>query len=123
MQEVGASEIADEIEIETTNNDMAGKFTMATRSDTLSISMSDIVIPGSDIQKALAMSMKHEIPQELDDECVICMEGFTDENPRIPTLCDCGENKACFHLPCLYQWIAKSKNCPVCAAKIVWQEF
>jgi len=90
--------------------------------DTPSISLDEFVMPGSDLQNAMALSMKDEIHQEPGDECVICMDGFTTENPRMPTLCKCGENKTYFHLPCLYQWIEKSKNCPSCAERITWQE-
>jgi Ring finger domain len=57
------------------------------------------------------------------EECVICMEPFDISNPRMPTLCSCGTNKTYFHLPCLYQWIEQSENCPTCRSKITWDEF
>lgn len=83
-----------------------------------------VVLPGSELQAkmALAMSAKLEV-HDHDDECVICMDGFDPTNPRMPTLCGCGENKTYFHLPCLYQWIEQSRNCPSCAKRLRWEEF
>jgi transposase-like protein len=81
-----------------------------------------IVLPGSDIQKQMAAAMAAEL-EEHDDECVICMEGFDPTNPRMPTRCGCGENRTYFHLPCLYQWIEQSKNCPSCRKRLQWEEF
>lgn len=61
--------------------------------------------------------------KEEEEECVICMEGFDPTNPRMPTLCGCGQNKTYFHLPCLYQWIEQDRNCPSCRQKLRWEEF
>eukprot|EP00591_Stephanopyxis_turris_P010186 CAMPEP_0195515418 /NCGR_PEP_ID=MMETSP0794_2-20130614/6487_1 /TAXON_ID=515487 /ORGANISM="Stephanopyxis turris, Strain CCMP 815" /LENGTH=272 /DNA_ID=CAMNT_0040643829 /DNA_START=151 /DNA_END=966 /DNA_ORIENTATION=- len=89
------------------------------------IASNEIVLPGSDLQKAMALKMSEAMKKQQDDssskvttddgdtnrtsgeeidECVICMEEFTSSNPRMPTLCGCGANKTHFHLPCLYQW-------------------
>lgn len=89
------------------------------------------VLPGSDLQAAIALSMGAEI--EYDDngkmrilsssfdftekECVICMEAF-DENPMVKTKCACGENKTLFHKECLHAWLKKSAACPVCKQKL-----
>ncbi|KAI2488629.1 hypothetical protein MHU86_25683 [Fragilaria crotonensis] len=56
------------------------------------------------------------------DECLICLEGFSQDNPRIPTLCGCGTNRTYLHLPCLYQWKEQSQECPVCRQLITWEE-
>ena len=93
-----------------------------------SISLREIVMPGSEVQRAMAKQMKLELDLMNEslhnhDECVICMDGFTPDNPRMPTLCGCGENKTYFHLPCLYQWIEQSRCCPSCRQKLVWEEF
>eukprot|EP00590_Aulacoseira_subarctica_P006001 CAMPEP_0172415952 /NCGR_PEP_ID=MMETSP1064-20121228/2377_1 /TAXON_ID=202472 /ORGANISM="Aulacoseira subarctica , Strain CCAP 1002/5" /LENGTH=228 /DNA_ID=CAMNT_0013153255 /DNA_START=171 /DNA_END=857 /DNA_ORIENTATION=- len=92
-----------------------------------SISFNEIVLPGSEMQRAMAkqMMMDMDLMEESDqDECVICMEGFSPDNPRMPTLCGCGENKTYFHLPCLYQWIDQaSRHCPSCRQKLIWEEF
>eukprot|EP00546_Thalassionema_frauenfeldii_P013683 CAMPEP_0178918286 /NCGR_PEP_ID=MMETSP0786-20121207/13748_1 /TAXON_ID=186022 /ORGANISM="Thalassionema frauenfeldii, Strain CCMP 1798" /LENGTH=227 /DNA_ID=CAMNT_0020591991 /DNA_START=60 /DNA_END=740 /DNA_ORIENTATION=+ len=88
--------------------------------DILTIPTEEIVFPGSDLQHEMAIKMSENLKSvECEaDECVICMEGFSDDNPRMPTLCACGENKTYFHLPCLYQWIEQSDECPSCRGKI-----
>jgi hypothetical protein len=94
-----------------------------------SISFDEIVLPGSEVQRAMAKQMQVEMDLMMEEpccleECVICMDGFTPDNPRMPTLCGCGENKTYFHLPCLYQWIDQGgRNCPSCRQKLVWEEF
>lgn len=88
------------------------------------IGASEVVVPGSDLQKEMARLMAHSKLTAHDaDECVICMEGFDPTNPRMPTLCGCGENRTFFHLPCLYQWLEQSENCPSCREKLNWDEF
>ena len=91
-----------------------------------SIKLNEIVLPGSEVQRAMAKQMQLEMEfggAHVEDECVICMDGFSPDNPRMPTLCGCGENKTYFHLPCLYQWIDQSRKCPSCRKKLVWEEF
>ena len=84
-------------------------------------------MPGSDTQKkmaqALCKSTTNEYIDQSEDECVICLDTFSYENPRMPTMCGCGENNASFHLPCLYQWMEKDKNCPTCRTELKWEEF
>jgi hypothetical protein len=93
--------------------------------DVLTIKMEEIVLPGSALQQEMAkfmsQSLRGDSPHE--DECVICMEGFSESNPRMPTVCGCGENRTFFHLPCLYQWVEQSTDCPSCRQKITWEEF
>lgn len=58
-------------------------------------------------------------------ECVICLGEFDSANPLIPTLCNCGENRTHFHLPCLLAWIDKNKNeatCPSCGGPLYFEE-
>lgn len=90
--------------------------------EVLSIGADQVVLPGSHLQVEMARAMSSRL-QTMDDECVICMEGFDESNPRMPTLCGCGENKTYFHLPCLYQWIEQNPNCPSCRKKLRWEEF
>jgi hypothetical protein len=89
------------------------------------IALSEVVIPGSQLQKKMSQSLKSQGygGESEEDECVICMEGFDDTNPRMPTLCGCGANNTYFHLPCLYHWIEQSRDCPSCRKKLTWQEF
>eukprot|EP00545_Synedropsis_sp_CCMP1620_P008215 CAMPEP_0119007144 /NCGR_PEP_ID=MMETSP1176-20130426/2800_1 /TAXON_ID=265551 /ORGANISM="Synedropsis recta cf, Strain CCMP1620" /LENGTH=207 /DNA_ID=CAMNT_0006959219 /DNA_START=468 /DNA_END=1091 /DNA_ORIENTATION=- len=93
--------------------------------DILTIRMEEIVLPGSVLQSRMADKMKESMSifKRSDDECVICMESFSKDNPRMPTLCGCGENKTYFHLPCLYQWMEQSEECPSCRQTIAWEEF
>jgi Ring finger domain len=86
------------------------------------ISKDEVVLPGSELQKEMAMWQSKTLERH-DDECVICMEGFDPSNPRMPTMCGCGENKTFFHLPCLYQWIEQCEECPSCRQRLVWEEF
>jgi hypothetical protein len=84
----------------------------------------EVVLPGSQLQKEIAKLMAAaKITNDTEEECVICMEGFDPSNPRMPTLCGCGENKTYFHLPCLYQWLEQSSECPSCRQTITWEEF
>ena len=82
----------------------------------------EVVLPGSALQHEMAASLSGKL-EDQGDECVICMEGFDATNPRMPTLCGCGENKTYFHLPCLYQWIEQSRDCPSCRKRLRWEEF
>lgn len=97
--------------------------------DVLTIRMEEIVLPGSALQHAMALKMSESmmgqktVDGEEDEECVICMEGFSHDNPRMPTLCGCGSNRTYFHLPCLYQWREQSQDCPSCRQRITWEEF
>lgn len=91
--------------------------------DILTIRMEEIVLPGSALQHAMAMKMCESIEQQAGDECVICMESFSQDNPRMPTQCGCGSNRTYFHLPCLYQWREQSQECPSCRQLITWEEF
>jgi len=94
------------------------------------IKLDEFVMPGSELQKAMSdailkLSPHHDVSKidDSEDECVICMEGFNDDNPRMPTLCRCGENKTYFHLPCLLLWTDKNGECPSCRQHITWEEF
>lgn len=83
----------------------------------------EIVFPGSAIQQQMAEQLKSAKLKDDDIECVICMEPFSHDNPRMPTMCGCGENKSFFHLPCLYQWMEQHDECPSCRTKLTWEEF
>ncbi|KAG0622025.1 hypothetical protein M758_3G065500 [Ceratodon purpureus] len=52
-----------------------------------------------------------------DDVCPTCLDGYTEENPRITTAC--GHN---FHLSCIYEWMERSKRCPLCDKEMVFNE-
>jgi hypothetical protein len=99
---------------------MASSFSSSKGTPT--IRLDEIVLPGSALQIAMAKEMAQNLDSH-EDECVICMEGFDATNPRMPTLCGCGPNNTYFHLPCLYQWIEQSHECPSCRQKLSWEEF
>lgn len=90
--------------------------------DIPTICAEEVVLPGSDLQNEMAKVAALKLESQ-HDECVICMDVFDETNPRMPTLCGCGENKTYFHLPCLYQWIEQNENCPSCWQKLTWEEF
>jgi hypothetical protein len=82
----------------------------------------EVVLPGSALQQQMARSMSLRLEGH-GEECVICMDGFEPTNPRMPTTCGCGQNKTYFHLPCLYQWMEQSEECPSCRQALRWEEF
>uniref|UniRef100_A0A061RY84 RING-type E3 ubiquitin transferase n=1 Tax=Tetraselmis sp. GSL018 TaxID=582737 RepID=A0A061RY84_9CHLO len=54
----------------------------------------------------------HFIEDDWDaDTCPTCLEGYAPDNPKIDTFC-----KHHFHLSCIYEWLERSKLCPVCSA-------
>ncbi|CAG9576724.1 conserved hypothetical protein [Leishmania major strain Friedlin] len=46
------------------------------------------------------------------DECCICLEVYTNENPMFRGAC-----QHHFHLPCLMEWKQRSSLCPMCCAE------
>ncbi|KAH8942490.1 hypothetical protein BDL97_14G102200 [Sphagnum fallax] len=54
-----------------------------------------------------------------DDEefCPTCFDGYNEENPKITM--ECGHH---FHLSCIYDWMERSKHCPVCGKEMVFSE-
>ena len=48
------------------------------------------------------------------DECPICLEPYSAENPAIVTACNHR-----FHLSCLYEWVERSDTCAMCLSPIV----
>ncbi|KAG2403964.1 hypothetical protein LR48_Vigan03g000900 [Vigna angularis] len=54
---------------------------------------------------------------EVEDVCPTCLEEYTEENPKILTKCSHH-----FHLGCIYEWMERSDNCPVCGKEMVFDE-
>lgn len=86
---------------------------------------------GSDSDSSLTQLLAQAVPvnsrppclsQHLPPECVICLDEFSADNPKVHTLCQCGENKACFHFPCLLAWLDHRPTCPTCAAVLYYEE-
>ncbi|GMI51002.1 hypothetical protein TeGR_g4960, partial [Tetraparma gracilis] len=99
-------------------------FSPGTSTASPSLLVSDtFVLPGSALQSALAMSMAGVVDKtDASEECVICMEGFDEGNPKMLTLCNCGMNKTNFHYSCLLQWTEKNSSCPSCRHELLWEE-
>jgi hypothetical protein len=53
---------------------------------------------------------------DVQPECLLCLESFTEARPTALSLCACGVNRNTFHLECLLEWRRRSNktNCPVC---------
>ncbi|CAA2987309.1 E3 ubiquitin- ligase At3g02290-like [Olea europaea subsp. europaea] len=54
---------------------------------------------------------------EDEDVCPTCLEEYTTENPKIMTKCSHH-----FHLGCIYEWMERSDNCPVCGKVMAFDE-
>lgn len=54
---------------------------------------------------------------EDEDVCPTCLEDYTSENPKIVTKCSHH-----FHLGCIYEWMERSDNCPVCGKVMAFDE-
>ncbi|XP_047314770.1 E3 ubiquitin-protein ligase At3g02290-like [Impatiens glandulifera] len=52
-----------------------------------------------------------------EDVCPTCLEEYTTENPKIVTKCSHH-----FHLGCIYEWMERSENCPVCGKAMEFDE-
>lgn len=54
---------------------------------------------------------------EEEDICPTCLDEYTAANPKISTQC-----AHHFHLGCIYEWMERSDNCPVCGKEMVFSE-
>ncbi|KAJ4748466.1 RING/U-box superfamily protein [Rhynchospora pubera] len=54
---------------------------------------------------------------EDEDVCPTCLEEYTEENPKIVAKCSHH-----FHLSCIYEWMERSDNCPVCGKEMEFCE-
>ncbi|GAB2300130.1 hypothetical protein Dimus_034168 [Dionaea muscipula] len=54
---------------------------------------------------------------EDEDVCPTCLDEYTPENPKILTKCSHH-----FHLGCIYEWMERSENCPVCGKVMAFEE-
>eukprot|EP00249_Psilotum_nudum_P020397 c27683_g1_i1 orf=1317-2027(+) len=52
-----------------------------------------------------------------EDVCPTCLEGYNDNDPKIST--QCGHH---FHLGCIYEWMERSKHCPICDQEMILNE-
>ncbi|XP_021754193.1 probable E3 ubiquitin-protein ligase RHB1A [Chenopodium quinoa] len=65
--------------------------------------------------------LKKPIEQNLtiieEEDCPICLEEYTEENPKMLTKCEHH-----FHLCCILEWMERSETCPVCDKEMVFDE-
>ncbi|GMJ04599.1 hypothetical protein HRI_004129100 [Hibiscus trionum] len=54
---------------------------------------------------------------EDEDVCPTCLEEYHHENPRIVLQCSHS-----YHLSCIYEWMERSANCPICGKKMMFDE-
>ncbi|CEG50291.1 ring zinc finger domain superfamily protein [Plasmopara halstedii] len=59
---------------------------------------------------------------QLDLECIMCLDTFSENNPKVRTLCNCGINRTNFHMSCLLEWINRDANCPVCREYLYFED-
>ncbi|KAG2333847.1 hypothetical protein Bca52824_005027 [Brassica carinata] len=52
-----------------------------------------------------------------EDVCPTCLEEYTAENPKIVTKCSHH-----YHLSCIYEWMERSQDCPVCGQVMEYNE-
>ncbi|EYU34585.1 hypothetical protein ABFS82_11G116600 [Erythranthe guttata] len=64
-----------------------------------------------------ASGFSHIYTSEDEDVCPTCLEEYTTENPKIVTSCTHH-----FHLGCIYEWMERSDNCPVCGKVMAFDE-
>ncbi|KAE8654696.1 putative leucine-rich repeat receptor-like serine/threonine-protein kinase [Hibiscus syriacus] len=54
---------------------------------------------------------------EDEDVCPTCLEEYEPENPQIVLQCSHS-----YHLGCIYEWMERSENCPICGKKMMFDE-
>ncbi|KAA8529972.1 hypothetical protein F0562_034424 [Nyssa sinensis] len=52
-----------------------------------------------------------------EDVCPTCLDEYNPENPKITTRCSHH-----FHLGCIYEWMERSDNCPICGKEMEFCE-
>ncbi|GLU06312.1 hypothetical protein SLE2022_233550 [Rubroshorea leprosula] len=72
-------------------------------------------------EKALATKIAYGLTyvqtSEDEDVCPTCFDEYTPENPKITTRCSHH-----FHLGCIYEWLERSENCPICGKEMEFCE-
>ncbi|KAJ3674309.1 hypothetical protein LUZ60_004925 [Juncus effusus] len=55
--------------------------------------------------------------EDEENDCPICLEEYTEENPKMELQCNHD-----FHLSCIYEWMERSEACPVCGKVMLFDE-
>lgn len=61
------------------------------------------------------------VAQATSSPCFLFSVFYDTGNPKMLTLCGCGEHRANFHYPCLLLYLQKKKTCPVCNQELFYQ--
>ncbi|XP_031490411.1 E3 ubiquitin-protein ligase At3g02290-like [Nymphaea colorata] len=73
---------------------------------------------GRHLLAKVASGVTYMFPSSEDEDvCPTCLEEYTPEDPKIMTQCSHH-----FHLGCIYEWMERSDNCPVCGKEMVFSE-
>ncbi|KAI3979114.1 hypothetical protein MKX01_016289 [Papaver californicum] len=81
--------------------------------------MEDFVTPLKSDQMILkpVCSFNEEEEEEEKEDCSICFEPFTSDDPSSVTKC-----KHEYHLQCILEWSQRSKECPICWQLLVLKD-
>ncbi|KVH97473.1 E3 ubiquitin-protein ligase At3g02290-like [Cynara cardunculus var. scolymus] len=85
--------------------------------DAKSLNHSDVEPELARGSSGLTFTRDEDCESSKDDECLICLEEYTSENPRITTKCLHDS-----HLSCILEWQQRSELCPVCAKLMEFEE-
>ncbi|XVE85707.1 hypothetical protein DITRI_Ditri17bG0112300 [Diplodiscus trichospermus] len=66
----------------------------------------------SEVDDAFAFELSED-----EDVCPTCLEEYIPENPKIVLQCSHG-----YHLSCIYEWMERSENCPICDKVMIFDE-
>ncbi|XWS23064.1 hypothetical protein CRYUN_Cryun29cG0089600 [Craigia yunnanensis] len=58
-----------------------------------------------------------ELSEDEEDVCPTCLEEYIAENPKIVLQCSHS-----YHLSCIYEWMERSENCPICDKMMIFIE-
>jgi hypothetical protein len=84
-----------------------------------------LLLKGGLMAKPPSTAIKATPPQQSDsklslllddeDQCSICLERFSDDNPKVAASRLCSHE---FHLQCKMSWSERSETCPICSSKL-----
>ncbi|KAI5442704.1 E3 ubiquitin-protein ligase At3g02290 [Lathyrus oleraceus] len=95
----------------------ADKWNECAREDESKIYRSKSALRLSSAKYTPGVGLVYTSSSEEEDICPTCLEEYTKENPKIMTKC-----AHHFHLGCIYEWMERSDNCPVCGKEMEFDE-
>ncbi|XVE91653.1 hypothetical protein REPUB_Repub01dG0028800 [Reevesia pubescens] len=70
----------------------------------------------SEKSEAEEVAFASELSED-EDVCPTCLEEYIPENPKIVLQCSHS-----YHLSCIYEWMERSENCPICSKMMIFDE-